>query len=74
MPSEAELAPRDVVGDSDGDGTCVGNVGLNGAVGSNDLEHRDRVEGEGSRPNYGEIVHRGHYYEVRVNWGRERSL
>jgi len=63
---EIEAALGDVVGDSDGDGTGVGDVeangigdGLDDVVEPTDLERRDRVEGEGSWAGRGEIVHGG---------------
>ena len=61
-----EFALGDIASHGDGDGTGIGDVkmsgigdGLNDVVQPDDLERRDRVEGESSRAGGGEIVHSG---------------
>ena len=63
---EVEVALGNVIGDSDGDGTGIGDVetrgirdGLDNVIEPDDLESRDGVELEGPRAGSGEIEHGG---------------
>ena len=71
---EAELALGDVVGDGNGDGidgTGDGTAGswddFDGAVGLDESEPRDRVEGESSRATGREIIQGRHCQGVRLS-------